>query len=271
MFDPPLFPILPAYLPNGTRRRSGLALSAPGPNPRRPRFLVAHDTGNPGSTAAGNVRFYRDTANTPKPASAHLFVDDRQILECIPALTGPPEKAWHVLYNRREDNILYGCNSNDAAIGVEYCYGGRINADEAYRRYVWVLAYLCFRFGLDPRRDITTHCFLDPDRKTDPRTGLAHSRRSITQLIADVVAVFQQGGGVLPGAPPPTPPATVTAQGLLNVRQGEPFRRAPVARQVGAGTVLSIARRVNGEAVNGNDDWYELSSGGEFVWSGIVR
>ena len=256
------FPILPSYLKLGTRRR-GIPLSAP------VRFLVAHDTGNPGSTAAGNVRYYNSTYLTPTPASAHLFVDDRQIVECVPALTGPPEKAWHVLYSRREDNILYGCNANDAAIGVEYCYGGAINADEAYRRYVWLLAYLCVHFGLDPRRDITGHCFLDPGRKTDPVSGLLHSRRSYPQLLADVLATFQSIGGQLPDAPPL--PASVVAQGLLNIRQGEPFRRAPLARQVAAGTVLPVQGRLCGEAVNGNDDWYELSPGGEFCWSGAAR
>ena len=188
----------------------------------------------------------------------------------MPALTASPEKAWHVLYDRREDNILYGCNANDAAIGVEYCYGGSINADEAYRRYVWLLAYLCAEFRLDPRRDITGHCFLDPGRKTDPISGLLHSRRNFPQLLADVAATFVSIGGVLPGGPAPVP-TTVVAQGLVNIRWGEPFRRAPVVRQVQAGAELKVLKRTDGEAVNGNDDWYELAPGAEFCWSGAVR
>lgn len=262
------FNILTDYLPLGTRRR-GLSLAAPGPDPQKARFLVAHDTGNPGSTAAGNIRYYRNTYQTTLPASAHLFVDDHEIRECVPALTALPEKAWHVLYDRREDNILYGCNANDAAIGVEYCYGGSINADEAYRRYVWLLAYLCVHFSLDPRRDVTGHCFLDPGRKTDPVSGLLQSRRSFSQLLSDVVATFQSIGGVLPDASPI--PATVTVQGLLNIRQGEPFRRAPVARQATAGEVLAVLGQVPGEAVNGNDAWYEIGPGGQYCWSGAAR
>ena len=69
------FNILPAYLKLGTRRR-GVPLAAPSPNPLKARFLVAHDTGNPGSTALGNIRYCNDTYLTSKPASAHLFVDD---------------------------------------------------------------------------------------------------------------------------------------------------------------------------------------------------
>lgn len=129
---------------------------------------------------------------------------------------------------------------------------------------------LCAEFGLDPRRDITGHCFLDPGRKTDPVSGLARSRRTYPQLLADVAATFVSIGGVLPGTAPL--PATITAQGLLNIRGGEAFRRAPVARQVPAGAVLPVKGRVTGEAVNGNDNWYQLATPApEFCWSGAVR
>ncbi|MDA0616973.1 N-acetylmuramoyl-L-alanine amidase, partial [Acinetobacter baumannii] len=114
------------YLTKPSKRRSGLLMS-PGV-----RFVVAHDTGNPGSTAAANVRYYESSRDV-QSASAHIFVDDKQILECIPALTGTPEKAWHVLYNVETDNRMFGLNANDAAIGVEYCFGDNIDADEAYR------------------------------------------------------------------------------------------------------------------------------------------
>ncbi|MGC3996415.1 MAG: N-acetylmuramoyl-L-alanine amidase [Anaeromyxobacter sp.] len=113
------YAITPAYLTAPSRRRRGIALG------RGVRFLVAHDTGNRGSTAAGNVAYYERTRDL-KAASAHLFVDDRAILECVPALTAPPEKAWHVLYDVPTDNQVFGADANDAAIGVEYCWGGRI-------------------------------------------------------------------------------------------------------------------------------------------------
>ncbi len=109
------YPITARYLPKPSKRRSGLAMS-PGV-----RFVVAHDTGNPNSSAAANVKYYENSAQE-QSASAHLFVDDHEILECIPAVLGVPEKAWHVLYNTPTDNQLFGFNANDAAIGVEYCY-----------------------------------------------------------------------------------------------------------------------------------------------------
>ncbi|RYZ84755.1 MAG: N-acetylmuramoyl-L-alanine amidase, partial [Proteobacteria bacterium] len=171
------FTIAAKLLPVGTKRRSGRML---GPV----KFLVAHDTGNPGSSARMNVNYYINTAND-QSASAHLFVDDKEILECVPALLSKPEKAWHVLYNKPKDNELYGADANDNAIGVEYCYGGSIDDDKSYAKYVWLLAKLCYVYNLDPATSIVGHFFLDPKRKTDPVTGLAHSRRTYERLLKD--------------------------------------------------------------------------------------
>ncbi len=257
------YEIIPRYLTPGTKRRSG-RLIAPGV-----KFIVAHDTGNPNSTANGNVRYYQNSVNEMS-ASAHLFVDDRDIIECIPALTGTPEKAWHVLYGAVADNNLYGYDANDTAIGVEYCFGTNINADEAYNRYVWVMAFICSKFHLDPRKAIVGHFFLDPLRKTDPVTGLARSRRTYEQLLRDVVTEFTACGGVLRGTPPPPKKGTLTVISRLNIRSNAPSTRSPLVRTVLAGTKLDYVARINdGEPVNGNAVWFKLSDG-NFCWSGGV-
>ncbi|RIX59278.1 N-acetylmuramoyl-L-alanine amidase [Paenibacillus nanensis] len=157
------YSITQKYLTNKTQRRSGILMPYVG-------FIVSHDTGNDGSTASDNVNYYESSKNEVQ-ASAHTFIDDKDIIECIPATQDKPEKAWHVLYNRSEDNEKFGDNSNDIGIGVELCYSeekGSINNTEAYKRYVWYHAYLCYKFGLDPRSKIVGHNELDPDRKTDP-------------------------------------------------------------------------------------------------------
>ena len=257
------------FLTKPSRRRRGYAMS-PGV-----KFIVAHDTGNPGSTASGNIRYY-ERSRDEQSASAHLFVDDRQILECIPALTvDPPEKAWHVLYRVPTDDQLFGCDANDAAIGVEYCYGGRIDADEAYRKYIWVMAYACHRFNLDPSKSIVGHFFLDPRRKTDPVTGLAHSRRTYEQMLRDVVAEYQACiNGNLQGEP--ETPAYEDSQGevtttvRLNIRKGGPSTRMPIHQTVQRGTVLTYSAIVpDGEPVNGNPVWY-ADGNGNYFWSGGV-
>jgi N-acetylmuramoyl-L-alanine amidase len=259
------YQITQRHLPTPSKRRSGLPLS-PGP-----KFVVVHDTGNPGSTAAQNVAHYTSTANGPVSASAHLFVDDTEIIECVPALTGAPEKAWHVLYGVPTDNQLFGYNANDAAIAVEYCYGPRINADEAYRKYVWVIAQACYAFQMDPAKAIVGHYILDPHRRTDPVTGLAHSRRTYEQLLRDIVAEYADCAGQAPPAPPPPPNAgQVTARVRLNIRAGAPSVRARVHQTVAVGTQLDYVAIVsNGDPVNGNSVWYR-DAAGNYFWSGGV-
>ncbi|UUZ82565.1 N-acetylmuramoyl-L-alanine amidase [Paenibacillus sp. P26] len=166
--------IIPRYLPAPSRRRPHLPLD-------RCRFMVAHDTGNPGSTASANVDYYATTANDMS-ASAHLFVDDREIIECIPFLTAPAEKAYHVLYNVTTDNARYGADANDAAGAVELCYGTGIDLQEAYKRYIWVLAYACYTYGLNPYTDVAGHYMLDPARRTDPLRAAQTARQDLRRF-----------------------------------------------------------------------------------------
>lgn len=262
------YQITSQYLPSPSARRRGIPMS-PGV-----RFIVAHDTGNPNSTASANVHYYTSSANEVS-ASAHLFVDDREIIECIPALTGNPEKAWHVRYNLPTDNQMFGHDANDAAIGIEYCYGTNINADEAYRKYIWLIAHACHQFKLDPARSVVGHFMLDPHRKTDPVTGLAHSRRTYEQLLRDVVAEYDEctGNGV---------PLTrqqwdetartgqVTVATRLNIRKGAPSTRADLSQTVGRGTKIDFISVIrNGEPINGNPVWYR-NANGDCFWSGGV-
>jgi LysM repeat protein len=181
------------YLTPKTSRRPGI------PMPEI-LFNVAHDSGNPGSTAKGNIDWYENTKNLQQ-ASAHTFIDDVRIAECIPLLTGPPEKAWHVRYLVQIDNKMYGDDANDVAGGVEFCWGGKINFEEAYKRYVWYLAYACYVFKLDPAKKIPGHEILDPGRKIDPSNGLKFGKKTYEQLIRDVVKEFNDCTGRLVAAP----------------------------------------------------------------------
>lgn len=262
------YTVIPEYLPARTCRRSGRIMDRP------VAFVVAHDTGCPNSTARGNISYYRRTCDDEK-ASAHIFVDDREILECIPALTCDPavvEKAWHVLYNVTTDDQLFGCDANDAAIGVEYCYGCRIDDQEAYNRYVWVLAYICSVFGLDPATRIVGHCFLDPARRTDPVTGLSFSRRTYEGLLRDVAAEFNACTGLaVPPVPVTAMMGTATVSHRLNIRGGQPSTRAPIIATVSPGTLLAYQGWTDhGEAVNNNPLWY-MDPQCNFFWSGGVR
>ncbi len=250
-------------IPKPSKRRSGLMIS-------KVRFLVAHDTGNKNSTAAQNVNYYINS-HEEKSASAHLFVDDKEIIECVPALTASPEKAWHVLYNVPKDNELYGVNANDAAIGVEYCFGDNIDADKAYAKFVWLMAKLCFEFALDPEKDIVGHFFLDPARKSDPVSGLANSRRTYERFLKDIVLEYNECIGNEPSIIWETTESsgTVTTNVKLNMRK-EPRTMADIIKVVPPKTQLTINGIVtNGEKVNNNPIWY-VDSSGNYFWSGGV-
>lgn len=157
-----------------------------------PGFFVAHDTGNPGASADNHFEYFQNLVN--RSASAHTFIDDKKILEIIPAGTGPDpaEKAWHVLYNVTTDNKLYGDDANDIALGIELCYGGKIDTLEAYKRYVWYLAYCCDKWELNPLTHIPSHKQLDPTRKSDVDQALRTIGKTLKDLLYDVVREMQE-------------------------------------------------------------------------------
>jgi N-acetylmuramoyl-L-alanine amidase len=264
------YPIIQQYIPAFSLRRSCQPID-------KVVFVVAHDTGNEGSTALQNVSYYVRTCNgdsgDPKwqNASAHIFVDDKNIIECVPALTGSPEKAWHVQRSVNNDNLLYGCDANDAAIGVEYCFGQRINSDEAYKRYVWVIARLCFEFSLDAKKAICGHFILDPARRHDPVNGLSYSRRSYDQLLIDI----NQEVGLFNGNPVKqhkliADAGEKTTSVRLNIRKGSPDTRADVVETVAAGKkLLHIGYVKDGMSINGNSKWFKNQEGNYF-WAGGV-
>lgn len=250
------------YLQIGTKRRGGTKMPRVG-------FIVAHDTGNKNSTAAGNVGYYKNSANTMS-ASAHLFVDDKEIIECIPALTAAPEKAWHVLYNRTEDNIKFGDDANDIAIGVELCYGDNINFDKAYDKYVWTIAYICYKFKLNPANRITGHQFLDPGRKTDPTNALRTGDVTFNQLVKDVVKMYNacckgSGGSIVLDTDAEKHPVTelnrtvTVTTDSLNVRKGASLSE-PIVGTLKKGSKVTAKQRKNGMYHIGKNQWISSSA-----------
>lgn len=169
------FPIERIYISYGNSR--------PGSRLSKVRFIVAHDTGNPGSNAIGNRDYFQETM--PK-SSAHTFVDDQRIIEMIPI----DEVAYHVRYSVPTDNELYGYNANSAAIGVELCYGGNVSFWDAYTRFAWYHAYLCQVYGLNPKTAIVSHKRLDPARKIDPESVLKNQGITFAQFLNDVYRMY---------------------------------------------------------------------------------
>lgn len=147
------------------------------------KFIVCHDTGNDGSTAIQNVDYYIKSANEME-ASAHTFIDDQNIINCVPL----DEKAWHVRRNVTTDNELFNADANDYSIGVELCYSSKNKFDnfKAYKNYVKYIADLCKKYNLDPKKHLVGHYKLDPTRRTDPLNAFKHINKTWLQFIVDV-------------------------------------------------------------------------------------
>lgn len=219
-------------------------------------FGVAHDTGNPGSTARGNRNYFN---NSQPSASAHTFIDDKEILEIVPL----DEKAWHNRYDNPEDNAMFGDDANDTAIGVELCFGGSINFEEAYKRYVFYWAYLCKKYKWDPRKQIVAHATLDPRRRTDPHNALNKNGKTFQGFINDVL---KEMGSNTPAQPttPSQPAKTVNDDRFMirvKVANLHTYKTAnwndksgPI---VGIGEIFTVKRTLT---VNGSK-MYELISG----------
>jgi len=169
--------IIEKYLPINSLRRSGQKITAV-------KFIVCHDTGNSGSTASGNVSYFIKSANEIS-ASAHFFVDDKETINCIPE----NEKAWHVRYLSKVDNTMYMADANDVALGVELCYGGEIDNQKAYSNYCALIAHLCIKYHLNPRKDLVAHQTLDASHRTDPLNAFSKIGKTWEQFIEDVSAI----------------------------------------------------------------------------------
>lgn len=153
-------PVKYDWLPIGTRR-SGQKLTS-----GKPVFAVAHDTGNPNTTAQDNVNYYKNSYNIDWSivASAHIFVDDKECIVCIPVT----EKAWHVLYNTPIDNNWYGIDANDGAFGVEGCYfDDKKRSKKSLDNMARVMAYLVNYWKIDYKTEMPGHQDIQSD-KVDP-------------------------------------------------------------------------------------------------------
>lgn len=168
-------------LPIGTRR-SGQKLTT-----GKAKFIVAHDTGNINTTAQNNVDYYKNSYNISWDlvASAHIFVDDKECIVCIPTT----EKAWHVLYDAQQDNKWYGVDANDGAIGVEISYfSDKKRSQKSLENGAKVLAYLAEYWGINYKTNMPGHQDIQAG-KQDPgnvleASGYGRATSNLDKIVA---------------------------------------------------------------------------------------
>ncbi|WZK93684.1 N-acetylmuramoyl-L-alanine amidase [Staphylococcus phage SpP] len=170
-------------LPYGTRRSGQKLIGG------KPKFIVAHDTGNVNTTAQNNVDYYKNTynININQTASAHIFVDDKEAIVCVPTT----EKAWHVLYNATQDNLWYGYDSNDAAIGVEICYfHDKARTQKSLDNGARVLAYLAEYWGIDYKTRMPGHQDIQAGKQDPGNVLQAAGYSRVTSNLDKLVAKY---------------------------------------------------------------------------------
>ncbi|OEK70204.1 hypothetical protein AST01_04560 [Staphylococcus equorum] len=154
----------------------------------KPEFLVAHDTGNPNSTAQNNVDYYENTHNIQQGiASAHIFVDEKEAIICIPV----DEVAYHVLPSTPTDNAWYGVNANDGAAGVEICYfTNKTRSQKSLDNGARVLAYLAEYWDIDYKTEMPGHQDIQADKQDPGNVLQAAGYSRATSNLDNIVAKY---------------------------------------------------------------------------------
>jgi len=150
-----------------------------------PQGLVIHATATPGATAQDEFAYFN---SGDRQASAHYFVDWRQIIRTVPE----DEVAWHA-----------GRTANHKYLAVEMCEPAGNDAgkfDEVWQRTVWLVADACVRYGWSTGPNVWSHrgianLYGETDH-TDPIDYLSRYGKTWEQLLAAIAAEInrlQQG------------------------------------------------------------------------------
>lgn len=113
--------------------------------------VVIHWTANMGK-GANAMAHYRYFSQATVTASAHYFVDDKQILRIIPE----NEMAYHVGAKSYKTNY-FGSYPNNCLVGVEMCVNPDGDFNKTYWASVWLCADILYRHKLNPDKDLVRH------------------------------------------------------------------------------------------------------------------
>lgn len=125
------------------------------------KYLVIHDTGND-SKGADTMAHYRYFNGGNRNASAHYFVDDKQVVQ----LVGDSLSAWHV----GDGKGRYGI-TNANSLGIEMCINSDGNYAKMYYHTVELAKNIMQKFNIPIERVVRHY---DASRKSCPD----HMRKS---------------------------------------------------------------------------------------------
>lgn len=210
------------------------------------KFLVIHYVGAV-SSAENNANYFYSTY---RGASAHYFVDENSIWQCVEE----NDTAWHCGTTGRYYNDCRNSNS----IGIEMCCknNGNWYFEEATVNNTVALAQeICKRYGID-RNHVVRH--YDVTRKNCPEPYVRDSA-AWNSFLDRVFGASQPSQPSTPAAPVENPTGSYTVTittAVLNVRANHTTNSA-INTQVKKGEVYTI--------VETNGDWGRLKSGAGWI------
>lgn len=104
----------------------------------RPVYIVVHDTGNT-SVGANAEMHYRYFNGGDRQASAHFFVDDKEIIQTVEI----KDKSWHC----GDGGGRFGI-ANHNSIGIEICINSDGNYQQALSNTVDLIVWLMLQYNI---------------------------------------------------------------------------------------------------------------------------
>lgn len=121
------------------------------------KYIVVHDTGNPRKGAGAYNHFlYFNGSN--RNASAHYFIDDREIIQTVE----DSNVSWHC----GDGKGLYGI-TNSNSIGIEICINEDGNFEKAQGNAIVLIRTLMEMYEI-PKVNVVRH--FDASRKICPKS-----------------------------------------------------------------------------------------------------
>lgn len=117
--------------------------------------VVIHWTANEnsGADAVANRNFFENRKyGRTGFGSAHFFVDDQQIIQCLPE----DERAYHVGATKYR-TTRFGSYPNNCTLGIEMCVNSDGQFSVVYKQTVLLAAKLIKKYNLDPDLDLVRH------------------------------------------------------------------------------------------------------------------
>lgn len=158
------------------------------------KYIVVHYTGNATDTAYNNAKYFKNKLPKGKEASAHYFVDDNSIWQCVL----DKDIAWHCGDNLKKGSggSYYGICTNRNSIGVEMCCTNSNVSTKTEQNTIELVKYLMNKYNI-PVSNVIRH--YDVTNKNCPAPMVSNSARWIS---------FKKALGGSAPKPTPTPKPT---------------------------------------------------------------